>query len=221
MVFDQHPGQSRWRSARRSGFLQDQGRDQAQRAGPDPAAAAYPDLYKDLHHVVRINYYKPRGDAKEGWDNIDIFGWLGYPMQIKLNFLCRDSILAAPSSSIWHCCSTWRSAPKCAAFRVAHSGVALVLLQGSDDGSRLYPEHDIFIQLMKLKNTLRWDARRRPHHPLGSRVLRLGSSRKNPVECLVIGGTAFIGRALVAELLKAGHAVRSCIAAPSTTSGGA
>ena len=56
----------------------------------------YPDLYKDLHHVVRINYYKPRGDQKEGWDNIDIFGWLGYPMQIKVNFLCRDSILAAP-----------------------------------------------------------------------------------------------------------------------------
>ena len=56
----------------------------------------YPDLYSDLHHVVRINYYKPRGDAKEGWDNIDIRGWLGYPMQLKINFLCRDSILAAP-----------------------------------------------------------------------------------------------------------------------------
>ena len=56
----------------------------------------YPDLYKDLCHVVRINYYPPRGDNKEGWDNIDIFGWLGYPMQIKINFLCRDSILAAP-----------------------------------------------------------------------------------------------------------------------------
>ena len=56
----------------------------------------YPDLYKDLYHVVRINYYPPRGDTKEGWDNIDIFGWLGYPMQIKINFLCRDSILAAP-----------------------------------------------------------------------------------------------------------------------------
>ncbi|MGH9581925.1 MAG: inositol-3-phosphate synthase, partial [Bryobacteraceae bacterium] len=56
----------------------------------------YPELYKDLYHAVRINYYPPRGDAKEGWDNIDIFGWLGYPMQIKINFLCRDSILAAP-----------------------------------------------------------------------------------------------------------------------------
>ena len=56
----------------------------------------YPDLYGNLYHVVRINYYPPRGDNKEGWDNIDIFGWLGYPMQIKINFLCRDSILAAP-----------------------------------------------------------------------------------------------------------------------------
>ena len=56
----------------------------------------YPELYGDIHHVVRINYYPPRGDNKEGWDNIDIFGWLGYPMQIKVNFLCRDSILAAP-----------------------------------------------------------------------------------------------------------------------------
>ncbi|HEY5162597.1 MAG TPA: inositol-3-phosphate synthase, partial [Terriglobales bacterium] len=56
----------------------------------------YPDLYGDMHHVVRINYYPPRGDNKEGWDNIDIFGWMGYPMQIKIDFLCRDSILAAP-----------------------------------------------------------------------------------------------------------------------------
>jgi len=56
----------------------------------------YPDLYGNIHHLVKINYYPPRGDNKEGWDNIDIFGWLGYPMQIKVNFLCRDSILAAP-----------------------------------------------------------------------------------------------------------------------------
>ena len=56
----------------------------------------YPELYEDLHHVVRINYYPPRGDNKEGWDNIDLIGWLGYPMQLKINFLCRDSILAAP-----------------------------------------------------------------------------------------------------------------------------
>ena len=56
----------------------------------------YPDLYGKIHHVVRINYYPPRGDNKEGWDAIDIFGWMGYPMQIKIDFLCRDSILAAP-----------------------------------------------------------------------------------------------------------------------------
>ena len=67
----------------------------------------YPDLYDEIHHVVRINYYPPRGDNKEGWDNIDIFGWLGYPMQIKVDFLCRDSILAAPSCSTWPCSWTW------------------------------------------------------------------------------------------------------------------
>jgi myo-inositol-1-phosphate synthase len=77
----------------------------------------YPDLYKDFYHKVRINYYPPRADNKESWDNIDIVGWLGYPMQIKINFLCRDSILAAPTG--------------------------------------LYPEHDLFIQTMKMKNTLR------------------------------------------------------------------
>ena len=77
----------------------------------------YPDLYKEFYHKVRIEYYPPRGDAKEGWDNIDIFGWLGYPMQIKVNFLCRDSILAAPLM-LESCCSwTWRSAPACAVSR--------------------------------------------------------------------------------------------------------
>ena len=77
----------------------------------------YPDLYKELCHVVRINYYPPRGDTKEGWDNIDIFGWLGYPMQIKINFLCRDSILAAPLVLDLVLFWTWRSARACAAFR--------------------------------------------------------------------------------------------------------
>ncbi|MBI1898646.1 MAG: inositol-3-phosphate synthase [Acidobacteria bacterium] len=112
----------------------------------------YPNLYKDLYHCVRINYYPPRGDAKEGWDNIDIFGWLGYPMQIKIDFLCRDSILAAPlvldlvlfldlaqragMKGIQEWLSFYFKAPMTAA--------------------GLYPEHDIFIQLMKLKNTLRW-----------------------------------------------------------------
>jgi myo-inositol-1-phosphate synthase len=114
--------------------------------------ALYPDLYGKIHHKVRINYYPPRGDNKEGWDNIDIFGWLGYPMQIKVDFLCRDSILAAPivldlalffdlaqragMRGIQEWLSFYFKSPMCA--------------------KELYPEHDLFIQLMKLKNTLRW-----------------------------------------------------------------
>ncbi len=112
----------------------------------------YPALYSKIHHKVRINYYPPRGDNKEGWDNIDIFGWLGYPMQIKVDFLCRDSILAAPIvldlvlfldlaqraglRGIQEWLSFYFKSPMCA--------------------PQLYPEHDLFIQLMKLKNTLRW-----------------------------------------------------------------
>lgn len=111
----------------------------------------YPDLYSKYTHKVCINYYPPRGDSKEGWDNIDIFGWLGYPMQIKIDFLCRDSILAAPivldlilfldlakrcgMSGIQEWLSFYFKSPMCA--------------------PGLYPEHDLFIQLMKLKNTLR------------------------------------------------------------------
>src|SRR5580658_9136332 len=112
----------------------------------------YPELYSKVYHKVRINYYPPRGDNKEGWDNIDIFGWLGYPMQIKVDFLCRDSILAAPivldlvlffdlaqragMRGIQEWLSFYFKSPMCA--------------------PELYPEHDLFIQLMKLKNTLRW-----------------------------------------------------------------
>ncbi|MFZ0818492.1 MAG: inositol-3-phosphate synthase [Candidatus Acidiferrales bacterium] len=112
----------------------------------------YPALYGHIHHKVRIEYYPPRGDNKEGWDNIDIFGWLGYPMQIKVDFLCRDSILAAPLvldlvlfldlaqraglKGIQEWLSFYFKSPMCA--------------------PQLYPEHDLFIQLMKLKNTLRW-----------------------------------------------------------------
>ncbi len=112
----------------------------------------YPDLYEDFYHKVRINYYPPRGDNKEGWDNLDIFGWLGYPMQIKIDFLCRDSILAAPivldlallldlaqrsgMRGIQEWLSFYFKSPMCA--------------------PELYPEHDLFIQLMKLKNTLRY-----------------------------------------------------------------
>jgi myo-inositol-1-phosphate synthase len=112
----------------------------------------YPELYGNLYHKVRINYYPPRGDNKEGWDNIDIYGWLGYPMQIKIDFLCRDSILAAPivldlalfidlaqrckMKGIQEWLSFYFKSPICA--------------------PELYPEHDLFIQLMKLKNTLRY-----------------------------------------------------------------
>jgi myo-inositol-1-phosphate synthase len=111
----------------------------------------YPELYNDFSHLVRINYYPPRGDNKEGWDSIDIFGWLSYPMQIKIDFLCRDSILAAPivldlalfmdlaqrvgMRGIQEWLSFYFKSPMCA--------------------PQLYPEHDLFIQLMKLKNTLR------------------------------------------------------------------
>jgi len=112
----------------------------------------YPDLYGDVCHVVRINYYPPRGDNKEGWDNIDLFGWLGYPMQLKINFLCRDSILAAPivldvvlfldlaKRAGWDGIQEWLS----------------FYFKSPMHAAGLYPEHDLFIQMMKLKNTLRY-----------------------------------------------------------------
>jgi myo-inositol-1-phosphate synthase len=111
----------------------------------------YPDLYGKFHHVVRINYYPPRGDNKEGWDNIDIFGWMGYPMQIKIDFLCRDSILAAP---IVLDLALFLDL----AARAKMSGIQEWLsfyLKSPMTAAGLYPEHDLFIQLMKLKNTLR------------------------------------------------------------------
>lgn len=112
----------------------------------------YPDLYGNVYHKVRIEYYPPRGDAKEGWDNIDLFGWLGYPMQLKVNFLCRDSILAAPI------------ALDLALFldlarRAGLSGTQEWLSffwKSPMTAPGLYAEHDLFIQMMKLKNTLRW-----------------------------------------------------------------
>jgi myo-inositol-1-phosphate synthase len=112
----------------------------------------YPDLYKNTYHKVRINYYPPKGDDKEGWDNIDIFGWLGYPMQIKVNFLCKDSILAAPivldlalfmdlaQRTGLHGTQEWLS----------------FYFKAPMHSSELYPEHDLFIQHTKLKNTLRF-----------------------------------------------------------------
>jgi myo-inositol-1-phosphate synthase len=112
----------------------------------------YPELYKDLYHAVRINYYPPRGDSKEGWDNIDIFGWLGYPMQIKIDFLCRDSILAAPLvlDLVLFLDLAQRAGMKGIQEWLSFYFKAPMTAVG------LYPEHDIFIQLMKLKNTLRW-----------------------------------------------------------------
>jgi myo-inositol-1-phosphate synthase len=112
----------------------------------------YPDLYQNLHHVVRINYYPPRGDNKEGWDNVDIFGWLGYPMQLKINFLCRDSILAAP---IVLDVALFLDLAR----RAGMSGIQEWLsfyFKSPMHAAGLYPEHDLFIQLMKLKNTLRY-----------------------------------------------------------------
>ena len=111
----------------------------------------HPTLYDDLHHVVRINYYPPRGDNKEGWDNIDLVGWLDYPMQLKINFLCRDSILAAPivlDVALFLDLAT----------RAGMSGIQEWLsfyFKSPIHRRDLYPEHDLFIQLMKLKNTLR------------------------------------------------------------------
>ncbi len=114
----------------------------------------YPDLYGHFDHMVRINYYPPRGDNKEGWDNIDLQGWLGYPMQLKVNFLCRDSILAAPLALDLALFLDL-------AHRAGLSGIQEWLsfyFKSPMVKPELYPEHDIFIQLMKLKNTLRWMA---------------------------------------------------------------
>ena len=111
----------------------------------------YPDLYKDFSHVVRINYYPPRGDNKEGWDNIDIFGWMNYPMQIKVNFLCRDSILAAPLVLDIALFSDF-------AQRAGMKGIQEWLsffYKSPMTAPGLQPEHDLFIQQTKMKNTLR------------------------------------------------------------------
>jgi myo-inositol-1-phosphate synthase len=112
----------------------------------------YPDLYGDFYHKVAINYYPPRGDNKEGWDCVDIFGWLGYPMHIKINFLCRDSILAAPIVLDLLLFTDF-------AKRSGLSGIQEWLSfywKSPMHAEGLYPEHDLFIQLMKLKNTLRF-----------------------------------------------------------------
>jgi myo-inositol-1-phosphate synthase len=111
----------------------------------------YPSLYGNYCHKVRIHYYPPRGDNKEGWDNIDIFGWLGYPMQLKINFLCRDSILAAPVALDL---ALFIDLAQRAGFKGIQEWLSFYLKSPIHTSDRL-PEHDLFIQLMKLKNTLR------------------------------------------------------------------
>jgi myo-inositol-1-phosphate synthase len=112
----------------------------------------YPDLYGNIDHVVRINYYPPRGDNKEGWDNIDIFGWMGYPMQIKVNFLCRDSILAAPL--VLDLALLFDLAARAGEHGV-QEWLSFYFKSPQPGPAGLPPEHDIFIQQIKLKNTLR------------------------------------------------------------------
>ncbi len=114
--------------------------------------STYPELYGDIYHKVRINYYPPRGDNKEGWDNIDIFGWLGYKMQIKVDFLCRDSILAAP---IVLDLALFLDLASRAGMRGIQEWLSFYF-KSPQTAPGLYPEHDLFIQHWKLKNTLRW-----------------------------------------------------------------
>ncbi|GMR13907.1 MAG: inositol-3-phosphate synthase [Gemmatimonadota bacterium] len=112
----------------------------------------YPELYGDFYHKVRINYYPPRGDNKEGWDNIDIFGWMGYGMQIKVDFLCRDSILAAP---IVLDLAIFMDLASRAGMKGIQEWLSFYF-KSPQTAPGLYPEHDLFIQHTKLKNTLRW-----------------------------------------------------------------
>jgi myo-inositol-1-phosphate synthase len=112
----------------------------------------YPDLYGDLHHLVKINYYRPRGDNKEGWDNIDIFGWLGYDMQIKINFLCRDSILAAP---LVLDLAQFMDLAGRSGFKGIQEWLSFYL-KSPITKPGLKPEHDLQVQKLKLENTLRY-----------------------------------------------------------------
>jgi myo-inositol-1-phosphate synthase len=112
----------------------------------------YPDLYGDLYHKVRINYYPPRGDNKESWDNIDLFGWLGYQMQIKVDFLCRDSILAAP---IVLDLALFTDLAKRAGLKGIQEWLSFYF-KSPQHAPSVHPENDLFIQQTKLKNTLRW-----------------------------------------------------------------
>ncbi len=135
----------------------------------------YPDLYGDFYHKVRINYYPPRGDNKEGWDNIDIFGWLGYPMQIKVDFLCRDSILAAP---LVLDLALFYDLAQRASFKGIQEWLSFYF-KSPMAAKGLYPEHDVFIQLTKLKNTLRYVMGEEQITHLGEYVLEHDPSRRS------------------------------------------
>ncbi len=124
----------------------------------------YPDLYKDLYHKVRINYYPPRGDAKEGWDNIDLKGFLGYKMQLKIDFLCRDSILAAP---LVLDLAIFLDLAKRAGMRGVQEWLSFYFKSPQIPKKGVHPEHDLFIQLIKLKNTLRYLMNEEVIHHLG------------------------------------------------------
>lgn len=124
----------------------------------------YPDLYKDLYHKVRINYYPPRGDAKEGWDNIDLVGFLGYPMQLKVDFLCRDSILAAP---LVIDLALFLDLAKRAGMKGVQEWLSFYFKSPQTPQKNINPEHDLFIQLIKLKNTLRYLMNEKVIHHLG------------------------------------------------------
>jgi myo-inositol-1-phosphate synthase len=151
LVLDQHPRQPRRRGARRPENFKTKEASKLGVLGGILQPEVYPDLYGNIDHVVRINYYPPRGDNKEGWDAIDIFGWLGYEMQIKVDFLCRDSILAAP---IVLDLALFMDL----AHRAGESGVQEWLsfyLKAPQAAGESPAEHDLFIQQTKLKNTLR------------------------------------------------------------------
>jgi myo-inositol-1-phosphate synthase len=153
LVLDQHSGQPRRRSAGRSGLVPVQGRISKIGARTHFAEADCIRICTRTS-ITRCasNYYPPRGDAKEGWDNIDIFGWLGYPMQIKIDFLCRDSILAAP---LVLDLVLFMDLAQRAGMRGIQEWLSFYF-KAPMHAPEVYPEHDIFIQLMKLKNTLRW-----------------------------------------------------------------
>lgn len=137
----------------------------------------HPDLYGDLHHLVKINYYRPRGDNKEGWDNIDIFGWMGYPMQIKVNFLCRDSILAAP---LVLDLAQFMDLASRSGFKGIQEWLSFYLKNPLVKPG-LKPEHDLSVQLLKLQNTLRYIGREELINHLGLTYYGLDETEANRI----------------------------------------